>query len=138
MVQLRLAQPDCIENGFLLDGFPLSLSQAAALDNSGIRPHAFVSLLCPEDVLKERARHRRVDPGNGNRVFNLLTCPPPAEVAARLVQRSDDKPETVGHRINQFKKYSDIIREKYNAARVLFYLIHIASYTSLHMHRSRE
>lgn len=117
MVQLRLAQQDCIDNGFLLDGFPLSLSQAAALDNSGIRPHAFIRLQCPENTLRERAIHRRIDPQNGNRVYNLLTCPPPEEIKGRLTQRKDDKPETIGHRITQFHKYSEIIREKYSSVR---------------------
>ena len=44
MVKERLLQPDSQENGWLLDGYPRSLSQAKALEDLGIRPDLFILL----------------------------------------------------------------------------------------------
>ncbi|KAH1234789.1 Adenylate kinase 2, chloroplastic [Glycine max] len=62
MVKERLLKPDSKENGWLLDGYPRSLSQATALEALGFRPHIFLLLEVSEDVLVERVVGRRLDP----------------------------------------------------------------------------
>ncbi|XP_077231816.1 adenosine monophosphate kinase isoform X2 [Tasmannia lanceolata] len=90
MVKERLLQEDAQENGWLLDGYPRSLSQATALENLGIRPDLFVVLDVPEDILVERVVGRRLDPVTG-RIYHLKYSPPETEeIAARLTQRFDD------------------------------------------------
>ena len=54
IVKDRLAQPDCAERGWLLDGFPRTEGQAEALAKMGIVPHAFVYLNVPDEMLVER------------------------------------------------------------------------------------
>ncbi|KAF8404326.1 hypothetical protein HHK36_009209 [Tetracentron sinense] len=93
MVKERLWQPDSQENGWLLDGYPRSLSQATALEELGIRPDLFILLDVPEGILIERVVGRRLDPVSG-RIYHLKYSPPETEeIAARLTQRFDDTEE---------------------------------------------
>ncbi|KAG5013847.1 Adenylate kinase 2, chloroplastic [Glycine max] len=93
MVKERLLKPDSKENGWLLDGYPRSLSQATALEALGFRPHIFLLLEVSEDVLVERVVGRRLDPVTG-KIYHLKYSPPETqEIAARLTQRFDDTEE---------------------------------------------
>lgn len=108
LVKDRLAQPDVQANGFMLDGYPRTLDQALALDanlkamNSQI-DHVIYIDVDPE-VLKERLSGRIVCANCGatyHKVFN----PPKVEGvcdicgSTEFIQREDDKPEKVAHRI---------------------------------------
>ncbi|KAL9263850.1 putative adenylate kinase 2, chloroplastic [Drosera capensis] len=70
MVKERLLKPDSLEKGWLLDGYPRSLSQAMALQEYGIQPDVFILLDVPEDILVERVVGRRLDPVTG-RIYHL-------------------------------------------------------------------
>lgn len=94
----RLAQPDCAARGWLLDGFPRSRAQADALLAAGAAPDAFVLLHVPSSELVGRVVGRRLDPETG-KIYHVTSKPPPADVAARVVQRADDTPETVQKRL---------------------------------------
>ena len=58
----RLSQPDCRSRGWLLDGFPRTAAQAAALSAAGIVPDGVLLLDVPDDALVERVVGRRLDP----------------------------------------------------------------------------
>lgn len=99
MVKERLAQKDAEEKGWLLDGYPRSLSQAAALENFGIKPDLFVLLEVPEEILVDRVVGRRLDPITG-KIYHLKYSPPETdEIAGRLTQRFDDTEEKVKLRL---------------------------------------
>ncbi|CAA6669472.1 unnamed protein product [Spirodela intermedia] len=99
MVKERLLQLDAEENGWLLDGYPRSLSQAVALENLGIHPELFILLDVDEDILVERVVGRRLDPVTG-KIYHLKYSPPEIEeIAARLTQRFDDTEEKVKLRL---------------------------------------
>ncbi|XP_026455504.1 adenylate kinase, chloroplastic-like [Papaver somniferum] len=99
MVKERLFRPDSQENGWLLDGYPRSLSQAMALEDFGIRPDLFILLDVPEEILVERVVGRRLDPVTG-KIYHLKYAPPETdEIAARLTQRFDDTEEKVKLRL---------------------------------------
>ncbi|ONK56498.1 uncharacterized protein A4U43_C10F9370 [Asparagus officinalis] len=88
-------QSDAQENGWLLDGYPRSLSQAKALEDLGIRPDLFVLLDVSEDILVEKVVGRRLDPVTG-KIYHLKYSPPEnEEISARLTQRFDDTEEKV-------------------------------------------
>jgi len=101
MVKERLAQPDCA-NGFLLDGFPRTLAQAEALDtilfdaNEALDHVLF--LYVEDDLLLKRVTGRRSDPDTG-KIYHLTYDPPPADIANRLVQRTDDTREVFERRL---------------------------------------
>ncbi|XP_030951517.1 adenylate kinase, chloroplastic-like isoform X1 [Quercus lobata] len=99
MVKERLLLPDAEENGWLLDGYPRSLSQATALKKFGFEPDLFILLEVPEDILVERVIGRRLDPVTG-KIYHLKYSPPETEeIAARLTQRFDDTEEKVKLRL---------------------------------------
>lgn len=98
----RLAEPDCMERGWLLDGFPRTRVQAEALAAHGIICDAFVNLVVPDSVLVERVVGRRSDPQTG-KIYHMVFSPPDDDdVKQRLVQRDDDTEEKVAVRIAAF------------------------------------
>ncbi|GJN12653.1 hypothetical protein PR202_ga30948 [Eleusine coracana subsp. coracana] len=102
MVKDRLLQPDAQENGWLLDGYPRSYSQAMALETLNIRPDIFLLLEVPDELLVERVVGRRLDPETG-KIYHLKYSPPESEeIAARLTQRFDDTEEKVKLRLETY------------------------------------
>jgi adenylate kinase len=115
MIRERLAEPD-VRAGFILDGFPRNLVQAAALDGllAELRQplDAVVQLEVAPAELVRRISGRRSCADCG-RVFNVLTSPPPTGAAAlcpktgaphRLVQRPDDNEATVAERLRVYEE----------------------------------
>lgn len=104
MVEARLAEDDC-KPGFLLDGFPRTVAQAEALDgmlDKLARKLDHVLLLeVADEVLVERITGRRSDPETG-RVYHVTFDPPPADIAERLIQRSDDTEEVLSQRLSEY------------------------------------
>ncbi|TXG53370.1 hypothetical protein EZV62_022539 [Acer yangbiense] len=93
MVKDRLSQPDSQEKGWLLDGYPRSMSQATGLKAYGFEPDLFILLEVSEDILVERVVGRRLDPVTG-KIYHLKYFPPETEeIATRLTQRFDDTEE---------------------------------------------
>ncbi len=104
MVEERLKEDDC-KGGFLLDGFPRTVAQAEALDtmleNMGRKMEHVLLLEVDDSVLVERITGRRSDPETG-RVYHVKFDPPPADIADRLIQRSDDTEEVLTQRLDEY------------------------------------
>ena len=105
MVKERIAQDDC-RGGFLFDGFPRTLAQAQALQQAGIALDAVVEIDVPDAVILERISGRRVHPASG-RSYHIVHNPPKVEgkddeTGEELIQRSDDKEETVRKRLDVY------------------------------------
>ena len=106
LVRDRLTAPDC-DKGYLFDGFPRTLPQADALKDAGIDLDFVVEIAVPEEDIIERMSGRRVHPASG-RSYHVRFNPP--KVADRddvtgepLVQRDDDRAETVRHRLSVYR-----------------------------------
>ncbi|KAI0564815.1 adenylate kinase [Gracilaria domingensis] len=113
MLKERITQPDCVEKGWLLDGFPRTAVQAQALDEAGILPSSVVVLEVDDDVLIERVVGRRSDPETG-KIYHMTFSPPTdPEVAARLVQRSDDTEEKARVRLETYYTHAKSINDHY-------------------------
>ena len=109
----RLKESDCETNGWLLDGFPRTKSQADALSAAGMVPDCFVMLDVPEAVLVERVTGRRTDPVTG-KIYHMKFNPPTDDiVSSRLVQRSDDTAEKIIVRYREFQSHIDAIKSCY-------------------------
>lgn len=92
----RIAQDDA-KNGFILDGFPRTVSQAEALDKMGVQIDKVVEIHVPDDKITARMSGRRVCEGCGNS-YHIEYKPTKVEgicdaCGAKVVQRIDDKPE---------------------------------------------
>ncbi|AES87830.1 putative adenylate kinase [Medicago truncatula] len=113
MVKDRLLKPDSVENGWLLDGYPRSLSQATALKELGFKPDIFILLEVSEDILVERVVGRRLDPVTG-KIYHLKYSPPETkEIADRLTQRFDDTEEKVKLRLNTHHQNVEAVLSMY-------------------------
>ncbi|HTE55910.1 MAG TPA: adenylate kinase [Kofleriaceae bacterium] len=104
MVIERIRKPDCA-GGFMLDGFPRTRPQAEALDQAlaeaGIALDSVLLIEVPDELILERITGRRNDPQTGA-VYHLKFNPPPPDIAARVVQRSDDTEEAFGARLTKY------------------------------------
>jgi adenylate kinase len=120
IVRERLSQPDTA-GGFILDGYPRTLIQADFLDGLVAARHeslhAVVSFEIREEVLLRRLTGRRVCPVCGS-IYHLDHKPP--RVAGRcdldgaqLVQRKDDAPDTVLHRLQVFRQWTAPLVDHY-------------------------
>lgn len=105
MILNRIKEPDCIKNGWLLDGFPRTEAQAEAMNKKGITCDVFIHLDVPDEALVERVVGRRNDPVTG-KIYHMKFNPPPEDetVKERLVHRADDTEEKVKTRIGAFHK----------------------------------
>lgn len=120
IVRDRLRQPDC-EAGFLLDGFPRTLSQAEALDEivgeMGKRIDAVINLKVNRDSLLARLTGRRICKSCGA-TYHVLFNPPKQEnvcdkCSGELYQRSDDTEEKVGTRLDEYTNKTAPLLEFY-------------------------
>jgi adenylate kinase len=104
MVIERIGKPDCAK-GFMLDGFPRTRAQAEALDEqlekAGVSLDAVVLIEVPDQLIVERITGRRSDPETGT-IYHMIFDPPPAEVADRVVQRSDDTEKACVARLQKY------------------------------------
>ena len=105
LVKERIAQPDCAQ-GFLFDGFPRTIPQADAMKAAGVKLDYVLEIDVPFDAIIERMSGRRSHPASG-RTYHVKFNPP--KVADKddvtgepLVQRDDDKEETVKNRLNVY------------------------------------
>ncbi len=116
LVEERIAADDCA-NGFLLDGFPRTIPQAAAMRGRGVRIEAVVEISVPDEHIIERMSGRRVHPGSG-RTYHVRFNPPAVEglddlTGEPLVQRDDDREATVRHRLKVYHEQTAPIVEYY-------------------------
>ena len=107
IVNERIRQEDCA-CGFLLDGFPRTLSQATALGEAKVRVDLVINIVVNESLLMERICKRRIHPPSG-RVYHLLYNPPKQEnlddiTHEPLVHRKDDREEAVVQRLTFYAK----------------------------------
>ena len=118
LVRDRLTQPDC-EKGYLFDGFPRTIPQADALKEAGIPLDYVVEIEVPETDIIERMSGRRVHPASG-RSYHLRFNPPKVEgvddvTGEPLVQRDDDKEETVRHRLSVYRDQTRPLVDYYSS-----------------------
>ncbi len=105
LVKERIAQDDC-SNGFLFDGFPRTIPQAEALVDEGVDIDHVVEIHVEDEEIVSRLSGRRVHEASG-RVYHLSYNPPKQdgvddETGDPLIQRNDDKEETVRKRLQVY------------------------------------
>ncbi len=105
LVKERITQADCA-NGFLFDGFPRTIPQAEALKQAGVNIDHVVEIAVDDEEIVGRIAGRRVHPASG-RVYHTEHNPPQVagiddETGEELIQREDDKEETVRHRLSVY------------------------------------
>jgi len=105
LVKERIAQPDCAK-GFLFDGFPRTIPQADAMKQAGVKLDCVLEIDVPFEAIIERMSGRRVHVASG-RTYHVKFNPPKHEglddlTGEDLIQRDDDKEETVNKRLEVY------------------------------------
>lgn len=117
LVKDRLKQPDCA-NGYLFDGFPRTIPQADAMKEAGVAIDYVLEIDVPDEAIVERMSGRRVHQPSG-RTYHVKFNPP--KVAGKddvtgedLIQRDDDKEETVKKRLDVYHSQTEVLVDYYN------------------------
>ena len=105
LVKERIKQEDC-KNGYLFDGFPRTIPQADALDNQEIFLDVVLELTLEDELIINRMSGRRIHQSSG-RSYHIEFNPPKNEgiddeTGETLIQRDDDKPDTVKNRLEVY------------------------------------
>lgn len=117
LVKDRLKQPDCAQ-GYLFDGFPRTIPQADAMKEAGVAIDYVLEIDVPDAAIVERMSGRRVHPASG-RTYHVKFNPPKAEgrddaTGEELIQRDDDKEETVKKRLAVYHDQTEVLVDYYN------------------------
>jgi len=121
LVKERITQDDC-KNGFLFDGFPRTIPQAEALVEAGILIDHVLEIYVPDEEIIKRLSGRRVHPASG-RVYHLDHNPPKNpgvddQTGEALIQREDDKEDTVRKRLDVYHRQTWPLVEFYQKLEV--------------------
>ena len=116
LVQARLKEPDCAR-GYLFDGFPRTIPQAEAMQAAAVRIDHVLEIDVPEAEIVLRMSGRRVHPASG-RTYHVKFNPPRAEgrddvTGEPLIQRDDDREETVRKRLEVYRQQTRPLVEYY-------------------------
>src|SRR5215203_3557931 len=117
LVKERIAQADCAK-GFLFDGFPRTIPQADAMKAAGVKLDCVLEIDVPFEAIIERMSGRRSHAASG-RTYHIKFNPPKAEgrddvTGEPLIQRDDDKEETVRKRLDVYESQTRPLVEYYS------------------------
>ena len=118
LVKERIAQPDCAK-GFLFDGFPRTIPQADAMKAAGVKLDYVLEIDVPDESIIERMSGRRVHVASG-RTYHVKFNPPKAAgkddvTGELLIQRDDDKEETVRKRLTVYQSQTRPLVDYYSS-----------------------
>jgi adenylate kinase len=118
LVKERIAQSDCA-NGFLFDGFPRTIPQADAMKQAGVKLDYVLEIDVPFEAIIERMGGRRVHVASG-RTYHVRFNPPKLEgiddvSGEALIQRDDDKEDTVKKRLEVYSAQTRPLVEYYSS-----------------------
>ena len=116
LVKERIEKPDCVK-GFLFDGFPRTIPQADAMKEAGVPIDAVVDIDVPDKEIIKRMSGRRAHLASG-RTYHIIYNPPKKEgkddvTGEPLVQRDDDKEETVRKRLEVYHAQTEPLIDYY-------------------------
>ena len=116
LIEDRLTKPDCV-NGSLFDGVPRTIGQAEQLAAMGIDFTHVIEIQVADETIVNRMSGRRVHPGSGKN-YHIEFNPPINEgidddTGEPLIQREDDKPETVLKRLNVYQEQTKPLTDFY-------------------------
>jgi len=117
LVKERISQSDCT-NGFLFDGFPRTIPQADAMKAAGVRIDYVVEIDVSDAEIVKRMSGRRVHPASG-RTYHVDFNPPKNNdkddvTDEPLIQREDDKEETVRKRLEVYHQQTEPLVDYYS------------------------
>ena len=118
LIKERITQEDC-KNGFLLDGFPRTIAQAEGLQVMEVELDNVLEIAVSDEEIIKRMSGRRVHSASG-RSYHVIFNPPKTEgiddvTGEPLIQRDDDKEETVRKRLDVYHEQTKPLVDFYSA-----------------------
>ncbi len=112
LVKDRLKEPDC-QKGYMFDGFPRTIPQAEAMKEAGVPIDFVLEIDVPDEEIIKRMSGRRVHVASG-RTYHVIFNPPKVEgkddvTGEPLIQRDDDKEETVRKRLEVYHQQTEAL-----------------------------
>lgn len=144
LIKKRIKKKDC-NQGFLLDGFPRTVTQANAIEKINVKIDFIIEFSLTEKLILERIRGRRIHIESG-RVYHITFNPPIVEnkdniTGQPLIIRDDDKEEKIKKRIKEYNKFTVPLIKYYKhtakLGNIKYYKID-ASYTTLEIKKNIE
>jgi adenylate kinase len=126
IVKDRLSEPDC-SNGFILDGFPRTITQAERLDSileeMGTKLDMVINIDADDDVIIRRLSGRRVCP-ECSTIFHINSSEGARKgicekCGAKLIQREDDREQTIINRLETYHKQTEPLISYYKGKKIL-------------------
>ena len=118
LVKERILEPDC-KNGYLFDGFPRTNAQAEALKSAGVTIDYVIEINVPDEAIISRLSGRRVHLSSGRTYhveFNQPKISGKDDVTGEdLIQRDDDKEETIKKRLEVYHAQTAVLSSYYAA-----------------------
>lgn len=116
LVKERIKEPDCAK-GFFFDGFPRTIPQAEAMKAAGVKIDYVIEIDVPDEEILKRMSGRRVHLPSG-RTYHIIFNPPKVEgkddiTGEDLIQRDDDKEETVKKRLEVYHAQTEPVIKFY-------------------------
>jgi adenylate kinase len=120
LIKERISRPDC-EPGFILDGFPRTITQAEGLDKLfselQLSDVTCIEITVPDEEIINRLVSRRLCESCGTD-YNLITNPPPENMRCKkcegtIIQRKDDNRETISNRLEVYLEQTSPLKEYY-------------------------
>lgn len=116
IVKERITEEDC-KNGFLFDGFPRTIPQAQSMVDAGVSIDVVLEIDVPDEEIVTRLSGRRVHPDSG-RIYHVTYSPPAVagkddETGEDLIQRDDDKEETIRNRLAVYHEQTEPLVDFY-------------------------
>ena len=117
LIKERIKQDDCA-NGFLLDGFPRTIAQAEGLAEMDVPIDTVIEIVVDDEQIVKRMAGRRVHLQSG-RTYHIEYNPPKTEgiddvTGEALIQRDDDKEETVRKRLSVYHQQTKPLVDYYS------------------------
>ena len=118
LIKARLSMPDC-QKGALFDGVPRTLGQASILNEMNINFSDVIEISVDDSIIVERMSGRRVHPASG-RNYHIKYNPPKIDnvdndTGEQLIQREDDKPDTVLKRLDVYHDQTKPLTDFYKS-----------------------
>ncbi|WMY95903.1 MAG: adenylate kinase [Arsenophonus sp.] len=116
LIKKRIVQNDC-KNGFLLDGFPRTIAQAAIIKNIGISIKYVLELCVSDDIIIERITGRRIHKSSG-RIYHIKFNPPKIKnkddiTGDDLIIRDDDQEDIIRKRLMEYHQFTKPVIDYY-------------------------
>lgn len=122
IVRKRLHEDDC-KNGFILDGFPRTLTQAEVLEKSDIDIDKVLTIEVPDDKIIQRLSGRLECKSCGSTFHKLYRIPKKEGICdncgGELTTRADDKPDVIKHRLEVYHNQTEPLKQFYKDRGIL-------------------